>query len=155
MDLKEQQDRFDAYAHMYTWLSRFEQVEFYFIPACFILGLVGNLVGAACIFSYRSFRRKTPLFILASCGLSDSALLGAVMQQWLAKFVSAETYLVTNSLCKFYFMLTRLSVIISASLVFVLLLSRVVSVCSGTYRLSVYSNLGYYYYYCYYAFLLI
>lgn len=134
--------RIDSYVNLYTWLARFEVVEFYFVPICFLIGLLGNLIGSACIFSNRTFRRKTPLFILAACGLSDQALLSAQLQVWLAKFFSPQTFLITSSLCKFYFMLARLSVIVSASFVFVLIFSRVVGICSGTYRLSVYSNLG-------------
>lgn len=134
--------RIDTYVRLFTWLERFELVEFYLVPMLFALGLIGNLIGSSCIFSNRTVRRKTPLFILAACGLSDQALLGSQLQVWLGKFISAKKFLITNSLCKIYFMLARLSVIVSASLVFVLLFSRVVSLWSGTYRLSVYSNLG-------------
>lgn len=146
-------ERVQKASHLFTLLSSVELIEFYLIPSCFALGLVGNLAGSACILSSRSMRRKTPLFILACCALFDLALLTSHLQRWLAKFFAIDgdgggggdadsIFLATNALCKFHFLLTRLSVLVSASLVFVLLVTRVVALCLGTYRLSVYSNVG-------------
>lgn len=120
-----------------------DQLDYYLVPTCFILGLLGNLIGSMCLFNSKHMRKRTPLFVLASIGLADSLLLVSQMQRWLATYYHAQnTFLLSHSMCKFYFMFLRCSLLFSASLTFVLVITRFISIYLGTFRLSTYSNLG-------------
>ncbi|RNA29696.1 thyrotropin-releasing hormone receptor-like [Brachionus plicatilis] len=116
--------------------------EYYLIPVCFVVGFVGNTFGSICILSNQKFRQRTPLFIQASIGLSDTFLLISQIQRWLAVFSDQRVFLINNSLCKVYFMILRSSILISSVLTFFLPLIRFISLYLGNFRLSTYSNLG-------------
>ena len=117
-------------------------LEFYFIPICFVVGFAGNILGSFCLLYTRKLRKRTPFFILAAIGFSDTVFLVSQLQRWLALNFDAQFFLVNNGLCKFYLLLLRFSLIFSASLLFVLVLTRVIRFYMGSYRLSTYSNLG-------------
>lgn len=117
-------------------------LEYYLIPICFFIGFIGNSLGSICILSNKKSRERTPLFIQAFIGLSDNFLLISQLQRWLAVFFDQKFFLISNSLCKVYFMILRTSILISSVLTFFLPLIRFISLYLGHFRLSTYSNLG-------------
>lgn len=136
-------DLFEPWTNRTIWLKdTINILEYYMIPVCFVIGLVGNLTGSLCILNESRMRRQTPLFILAIVGLSDTILVVSQTQRWLGKFYESRVFLTTNVMCKFYFMMVRFSVLLSASLLFTLVMIRLISLYCGTYRLSIYSNVG-------------
>ncbi|CAF0957974.1 unnamed protein product [Brachionus calyciflorus] len=116
--------------------------EFYTIPTCFVIGLIGNTFGSICLLSNRRLRERTPLFLLAIIGIFDTILLTSQLQRWMATFFNEKIFLVTHSLCKVYFMILRSSILISSALTSILILIRFVGLFFGHYKLSTYSNLG-------------
>ena len=119
-----------------------DQFEYYFVPACFSIGLCGNGIGSLCFLSKRRLRKRTPLFVLACIGMCDTIFLSTQLQRWFAQNFGASVYLNTNSICKLYFMLMRSSVIISITLLYCMITSRCISIFSGSFRLSFYTNTG-------------
>lgn len=118
-----------------------DRIEYYSVPFCFLLGMSGNLLGSACILANRRMRKRTPLFILAAMGITDSIMLVAQMQRWFS--LNLYNFLaVSYTACKFHFSFVHFSLLASCSLTCILLTLRFVSLYMGTYRLSSYSNLG-------------
>jgi heme/copper-type cytochrome/quinol oxidase subunit 3 len=92
-------------------LDSLNRLEFVTIPTFFLIGLVGNTLGAACLLSRRSMRKRTPLFILAVIGITDSVMLASQMMRWIALFY--ENFLIESATaCKFYFMFFQLGVLV-------------------------------------------
>lgn len=118
------------------------KLELYFVPLCFTLGLIGNLLGTITILSAAKLRKRTVYFILAIIGLADTSLLCSQMQRWLASHYDQQFYLINNSLCKCYLMLVRSSILISSTLVLSLTTSSVIRLYLGAVRLSTHSKLG-------------
>ena len=116
--------------------------EYYFLPSCIIVGLLGNLLSSTCLLSKRHLRKRTPLFVLGCIGISDSIFLLTQLQRWLAQNYDSSTFLNTNCFCRLYFFLSRTTLIISISLLLCLILMRLISLFKGPVYLSFYSNTG-------------
>ncbi len=127
---------------MFNAIRFANRLEFFLIPACFVLGVISNLTGSLAILSSYQMRKRTPLFIIACIGIVDSLFLLTQAQRWFAINFSNKHYLSNHSMCKLYFTLTRSSLLITVSLLFCMLLSRFVRIFYGLFRLSVYSNMG-------------
>ena len=119
-----------------------DKIEYYFIPICFSFGFTGNLIGSLCLFRTHELRKRTPLFILGSIGLSDSIFLLSQLQRWYALSIDSQLYIVNNASCKFYLMLLRFSLLLSSSLLLALIIIRTIRFYIGRYCLSTYSNIG-------------
>ena len=122
-------------------IDSLNKLEYYATPFLVVFGIVGNLLGSICIFSNHKMSKRTPLFMLATIGISDSVMLILQLERWFA--IHYENFLiVSSSACKFYFTLLHLSILVSSSLTFLLVLLRFVSLFMGNYHLSTYSNIG-------------
>lgn len=126
-------------ASSYSVIDKLEQ---YFVPTCFGIGLLGNFFGILTILTAKKLRKHTVFFILAIIGITDTILICSQMQRWLAIYYDHFLFIINNSLCKFYLMLVRSSVLISSSLVLTLTISSVIRLYLGAYRLSTTSKLG-------------
>ena len=119
-----------------------DEFESYFMPACFLIGLFGNTIGSLCLFSKRRLRKRVSLFALASLGVSDSIFLFTQLERWLAQNIDLSAYIDSNLQCQLYFMLTRSSIMISASLLFCMITARFIAFYKGKFQLSLYTNIG-------------
>ena len=115
--------------------------EYFTIPTCFLLGLLGNTIGSICLLRKRKIRRHTSLFILSIIGLIDNIFLTTQLQRWLATNNENETFVNNHTFCKFYLMFTRFSVLLSISLLMCLII-RAYFEAYMKFRLSIFNNLG-------------
>jgi hypothetical protein len=95
-------------------INLINSLELYFVPICFMLGFIGNMISSVCILGTNKMRKRTPFFIMATIGITDTILLFSQMQRWFAIQFDAHFFLVNNSLCKFYLLLVRSSVLITS-----------------------------------------
>lgn len=117
-------------------------METFLIPLTFLLGFFGNLISSMCILTTSKMRKRTPFFILATIGITDTILLFSQLQRWLAIHFDQQFYLVNHSLCKFYLLLVRSSVLLTSGLILSLTVSSVVRLYLGSFKLSTNSKLG-------------
>jgi hypothetical protein len=117
-------------------INLINNLEIYFVPICFGLGFVGNLTGSCCILFTNNMRKRTPFFILSTIGFVDNIFLISQLQRWFAIHFNQNLYLVNHSLCKFYLLLIRSSVLITSSLILALTMASVVRLYLGSVCLS-------------------
>jgi hypothetical protein len=128
------------YFHLNT-ISLIDTLEIYLIPTFLTLGIIGNFFGSLCLLSNRSLRKSTILFILAIIGIVDNLFLVTQLQRWIALCFNKD-FIQTDLLCKMYFFLIRFSILTSSALLMSLIIIRFIKLYLGTYRLSLYSNIG-------------
>jgi hypothetical protein len=118
-----------------------DSFEYFTIPICFLLGLLGNTTGSVCLLTKRKTSKHTSLFILAIIGLVDNIFLLTQLQRWLATNNENEKFVNNHIFCKFYLMFTRFSVLLSISLLMCLII-RAYFEAYMKFRLSKFNSFG-------------
>ena len=117
-------------------------VDLYAVPVCFALGTVANMLGALSLMTKLKMSRKAFFFILAWMGLADSLLLVSQLQRWLSDHYAASTFLLNHTSCKLYLIASRLSVLLSCSLMLLFAARIFIRVKYGAPKLSIFSTCG-------------